>query len=151
MKEAIMLERREIVGGGVLTALMALLLPKPAAAREQRGGGDDEARSIATAVDKLREAIEQQGNACNLGPCVAVAQIRQQLNTFIKANRKFPDYLDAGVDAWQAVYDWHVKNRQTVNATRLPEGRYGIAFMFTTVVLREDQTPNFVGWGYDAR
>ena len=95
--------------------------------------------------------IEQQAGGCALGPCGTIANIRNQQKTFLKANRKYPDYIDAGVDAWEDVYDWHVKNRQEVRATRLPEGRYGILFMFTTIVLREDQTPSFVGWGYDAR
>ena len=69
----------------------------------------------------------------------------------MRANRKFPDYIDAGIDAWEAVYDWHIKSRQEVKTTRLPDGRYGILFMFPTIVLREDQVPSFVGWGYDAR
>lgn len=47
--------------------------------------------------------------------------------------------------------DWHVKKRQPINTTRLPEGRYGLVFMFTTVVLRPEQTANFIGWGYDTR
>ena len=70
---------------------------------------------------------------------------------FLKSNQKFPDYIDAGVDAWCELYDWHVKNRQPINATRLPDGRYGLAFLFTTVVLRIEQSANFIGWGYDAR
>lgn len=145
-----MVARREIVGGTLLTGLAALLLPKPAAAApEQRGSESD--KEIAKAIDHLRGTLEQQANACNLGACGTISQIRQQQKTFMKANRKFPDYIDAGVDAWEAVYDWHVKNRQPVNTTRLPDGRYGIAFMFTTVILREDQVPSFVGWGYDAR
>jgi len=143
-----MVARREIVGGTLFASLAALLVPKPAGAAEQRAG--DEA-GVAAAVDRLREAIEQQAGACTLGPCHAVASIRQQQKTFMKANRKYPDYIDAGIDAWETVYDWHVKNQQDVKATRLPDGRYGLLFMFTTIVLREDQTPNFIGWGYDAR
>lgn len=77
--------------------------------------------------------------------------VRLQQKTFMKANRKYPEYIDAGIEAWEAVYDWHVKNRQEIRTSRLPDGRYGLLFMFTTVVLREDQVPGFVGWGYDAR
>jgi hypothetical protein len=78
-------------------------------------------------------------------------QRSNQQNVFLRANAKFPDYIDAGFEAWQAVYDWHVKNQQPINTTRLPDGRYGIAFMFTTIVLRYENTPNFIGFGYDAR
>lgn len=145
-----MVARREVMGGTLLAGLSALLLPKPvaASAAEQRGAGDD---ATAAAIDKLRQVFEQQTNACELGTCGTVASIRNQQKTFLKANRKYPDYIDAGVDAFEAVYDWHIKNRQEIRAARLPDGRYGVTFMFTTVVLREDQTPHFVGWGYDAR
>jgi hypothetical protein len=74
-----------------------------------------------------------------------------QQNVFLRANQKFPEFIDAGVEAWQAVYDWHVKHRQPIATTRLPDGRYGIAFMFTTIVLRYENTSNFIGLGYDAR
>jgi hypothetical protein len=143
-----MLARRHVMGGTLLTGLAAMLMPKPAAAAEQRDEADAQA---AHAVDRLRETIERQGSGCELGPCGTVAAIRNQQKVFIRANRKFPDFIDAGIDAWEAVYDWHIRNRQELKASRLPDGRYGIQFMFTTVVLREDQTPNFVGWGYDAR
>jgi hypothetical protein len=144
-----MVARREVMGGTLLAGLSALLLPKPvaAAASEQRDSSD----AAASAIDKLREVIEQQGNACALGPCPIVASIRSQQKTFLRANRKYPDYIDAGVDAFEAVYDWHIRNRQEIRTARLPDGRYGLVFMFTTIVLREDQTPAFIGWGYDAR
>jgi hypothetical protein len=144
-----MVARREVMGGTLLAGLSALFVPKPAAASasEQRDGSE----AAAAAVDKLREVIEQQSNACALGACGTVATIRTQQKTFLRANRKYPDFIDAGTDAFEAVYDWHVKNRQEIRTSRLPDGRYGIMFMFTTIVLREDQQPPFVGWGYDAR
>ena len=144
-----MVARREVMGGTLLAGLSALFVPKPVgAAVAEQSDGD---RAAAIAIDKLREVIEQQGNACALGPCNTIATIRTQQKTFLRANRKYPDYIDAGVDAFEAVYDWLVKNRQEIRTSRLPDGRYGIMFMFTTIVLREDQQPPFVGWGYDAR
>ena len=141
-----MVHRRDVMGGTLVAGLVALLMPKPAAAVEQERGD----QAIAEAIDKLREEIVNT-QECTLGSCNAVATIRTQQNVFIKANQKFPDYIDAGIEAWEAVYDWHVKNRQPITTTRLPDGRYGIAFMFTTVVLRYENTPNFIGFGYDAR
>ena len=145
-----MFARREVMGGGLLAGVAALITTKPAsAAAEEQSGGDD--GKTAAAIDKLREAIEAQGSGCVLGQCTAVANIRNQQKVFLRANRKYPDYIDVGVDIWETVYDWHVKNRQEIRTTRLPDGRYGIQLMFTTVVLREDQTANYIGWGYDAR
>ena len=141
-----MVRRRDVVGGGLLTGLVALMLPRSAAAEVQDRGDD----TIAEAIDKLRsEFVKAQ--ECTLGPCATVAHIRSQQQVFLRANQKFPDFIDAGVDAWQAVYDWHVKNQQPITTTRLADGRYGIAFMFTTIVLRYENTPNFIGLGYDAR
>ena len=142
-----MVRRREMVGGGLLAAVAALMLPAPAKAAQQRDRADE---SIAEAIDKLRAEIVK-AQECGVGPCQAVASIRLQQNNFLKANQKFPDFIDAGVEVWEAVYDWHVKNNQPINATRLPDGRYGMAFMFTTVVLRPENTPNFISFGYDAR
>jgi hypothetical protein len=146
--EARMFARRDVMGGGLLTGLGALMIPKSAVAAEEQERGDQ--RIVAEAIDKLRhEVIKAQ--ECTLGSCATVASIRAQQNVFLRANQKFPDFIDAGVEAWQAVYDWHVKNRQPITTTRLPDGRYGIAFMFTTIVLRYENTPNFIGLGYDAR
>lgn len=142
-----MVERRAVVNGSLLTAMAAVMAPAPAAAVEQRASDAD----VARAIDQLREVLERQTGGCTLGQCPTIATIRQQQKTFLKANRKYPDYIDAGTDAFEAVFDWHVKNRQEVRASRLPDGRYGIQFMFTTIVLREDHVPAYVGWGYDAR
>jgi len=142
-----MVGRRELVGGGLLAGLAALVIPTRARAAEQSERGD---QLVAEAVNRLRDAFVA-AQECGLGACPAIAAIRTQQNTFLKANQKFPDFIDAGVDLWQAVYDWHVKHRQPVNMTRLPDGRYGISFMFTTIVLRPENTPNFVSFGYDAR
>jgi hypothetical protein len=141
-----MVRRRDVMGGTLLTGLAALMLPGSAATHEQERGD----QAIADAIDKLRtEVVKAQ--ECTLGPCTAVAVVRAQQNTFLRANQKFPDFIDAGIEAWQAVYDWHVKNHQPITTTRLPDGRYGLAFMFTTIVLRHENTPNFIGLGYDAR
>jgi hypothetical protein len=141
-----MVRRRDVMGGSLLTGLAALMLPASAAAQQQERGD----QAIADAIDKLRtEVVKAQ--ECALGPCATVAIIRAQQNTFLRANQKFPDFIDAGIEAWQALYDWHVKNHQPITTTRLPDGRYGLAFMFTTIVLRYENTANFIGLGYDAR
>jgi hypothetical protein len=144
-----MVRRRDVMGGSLLTGLVALMLPKASAAADQERG-DRGDQSIAEAIDKLRTELAR-AQECTLGPCATVGHIRTQQNVFLRANQKFPDFIDAGIEAWQAVWDWHVKNHQPITTTRLPDGRYGIAFMFTTIVLRYENTPNFIGLGYDAR
>jgi hypothetical protein len=34
--------------------------------------------------------------------------------------------------------------------TRVADGRYAMSFMFTTLLLRSDVTPDFVGYAFDA-
>lgn len=145
-----MVARREIVGGGLVAGLGALLTPGAARAEAAQSRGDQGSERIAEAIDELREEFARS-QGCGPAPCSAVASIRVQQQNFLKANQKFPDYIDAGMEVWLEVYDWHVRNRQAINTTRLPDGRYGIAFMFTTVVLRPENTPNYLSFGYDAR
>jgi hypothetical protein len=137
-----MVGRRKVVGGGVLAGLAAsMTLPEQPAKASER----DDDITVARAVDHLREILERQSEGCRLGACAVVDSVRLQQKTFIKANHKFPDYIDVGVDAWCELYDWHVKNRQTITTARLPDGRYGLDFMFTTIVLRPEQTASFDG------
>jgi hypothetical protein len=142
-----MVERREVMGGGLMTGLAALMMPRTAAGATAQDRDDGQ---IAAAINKLREEFVKS-QECGPGPCGAIVAIRTQQNNFLKANQKFPDFIDAGIDVWEAVYDWHVRHNQPINTTRLPDGRYGIAFMFTTIVLRPDNQPSFLSFGYDAR
>jgi hypothetical protein len=66
------------------------------------------------------------------------------------ATRKYPDFLEIGLDVWDNVYDWHVTYQQPLNVNRLADGRYAMAFMFTTLLLRPEQSPDFVGYPFDA-
>ena len=142
-----MVGRRDLVGGGMVAGLAAMVSPQQSSAK----AADDDNAAIVRAIDNLRQVLERQPESCRLGTCGAVDAVRAQQKIFLKTNQKFPDYIDAGIDAWYDLYDWHVKNRQPVNTTRLPDGRYALALMFTTVVLRPDQAATFVGWGYDLR
>jgi hypothetical protein len=80
-----------------------------------------------------------------------LARIREQQRTFLKANQKFPDFIDVGIDVWENVYDWHVRHQQPVAITRTANGRYVMTVMFTTLILRPEQTNSYVGYGFDAR
>jgi hypothetical protein len=141
-----MIGRRKLVGGGVLAGMAAAV--STGDAQQQTDRGDV---ATAAAIDKLREVFERRQDSCEIGPCGAIAQIRVQQRVFLKANQKFPDFIDVGIDVWEDVYDWHIRNHQPINTTRLPDGRYGLAFMFTTLVMRPDNTANFISFGYDGR
>jgi hypothetical protein len=130
----------------MLAGLTALVPPE-----EQRGNATDDNAGIVRAIDELRAFLERQAEGCRPSTCSAADSVRTQQKTFLKTNQKFPDYIDAGIDAWCELYDWHVRNRQPINAARLSDGRYGLTILFATVVLRPDQGASFIGWGYDVR
>ena len=137
-----MIERRRLVGGSVLAGAAAMLAgAEPAAAAAQRDDGE-----VARAVRDLTESLEQ---GQRVPP--ELTRIREQQRVFLKANQKFPDYLEVGIDVWESMWDWYVRNQQAITATRTGDGRYVMTVMFTTLILRPDQTNNYIGYGFDAR
>lgn len=137
-----MMERRDVVGGGLL-GLTALLGSGSASEAAQRSYSSE----VGRAVDELREVIERR----LAPPFSELREIRQQQRMFLKASQKFPDFIEIGIDVWERVYDWHVRHQVAPNIVRRDDGRYTMTFMFTTLVLRPEQTDNYVGFAYDAR
>ena len=139
-----MIERRRLVGGSMLAGAAAMLggAEPAAAAAVQR----DDAEAVARAVRELTEAVER---ARSVSP--ELTRIREQQRIFLKSNQKYPDYMEVGIDVWDSVYDWHVRHQQPIAATRTGDGRYVMSVMFTTLILRPEQTNNYIGFGFDAR
>jgi hypothetical protein len=143
-----MVDRRTVIGGTVLGgALSALASPAGAAAAAQNAGQVSERalEDVAKAVQSIRDELERQSTFWEL------TQVRDQLRTFLKANSKFPDFIEVGSDVWQRVYDWHVRFQQPITLGRTADGRYSILLMATNVVMRPDMAPGFIGVGYDNR
>ena len=140
-----MVERRDVIGGGLVAGLAAAF-GAPAGGQTKRDAADDAADTkTAEAVDRLRQSLEHEHESGD------VTQIRAQQRTFLRANQKFPDYMDVGIDVWERMYDWHVRTRQTLNIVRTPDNRYGMVFGATTLLLVPQQTGNYISWGYDNR
>lgn len=137
------MDRRHLVGGGLLASVSSLLPASEAAAAP----ADDDGQ-VAEAVIGLRRVLERQFEAAR-APSRVVAQIREQQRIFIRGSQKYPDFMEIGLHVWEALHDWHVSQLQPVPVTRTPDGRYTMLFMFTTLVLRPDLDPNYVGFGFD--
>lgn len=141
-----MVERRDVIGGGLAAGLAAAFGGGDVSAQTRRETSDAIADvKIADAIDKLRESIERQHESPE------IFQIRAQQRTFLKANQKFPDYMDVGIDVWERMHDWHVRNRQPLTIVRTNDGRYGMAFGVTTLLLMPQQVGNYISWGSDNR
>jgi hypothetical protein len=109
----------------------------------------DQERDTADVLRQILAELRGQHTVCTTAGCPTIQRLRDTMRVFIKSNNHYPDYVDVGLDIWDDAYDWHLRNRQAVTVSRLPEGRYGMAFMFSTLVLRHEMTPNYIGPGYD--
>jgi hypothetical protein len=136
-----MVERRNVMGGGLAAGLAALLAGGDAEAAVQNDGSG----AVAAAVGDVREAITNLYS----GPWGRINLIREQQRIWLRANHKYPDFIEIGINVWDGLHDWHVRYQQPINMTRSADGRYLIAFSFTTFILRPDQDPNYIGPPFD--
>jgi len=131
-----MLSRRELLSGAVAGGMVA---PEP----EQ--STDRYLQEISQALKDYRSSLEAQRNFPE------IQRVRTRQIDFLRAQGKFPDFMELGVEAWFAVYDWHVRHLQPIALGRDPSGRYTLVLTATTLILRVDADPNFLGVPYDAR
>ena len=145
-----MVHRRAVITGTVLGgALSAWAAP---AGGSEAAAGQAECRNserfmeeVAKAVQSVRDELAREYSFWEL------AAVREQTATFLRANGKFPDFLEVGSEVWQRVYDWHVRFQQPITFGRTAAGRYTILLLATTLVMRPDMAPGFIGLPYDNR
>jgi len=125
----------------MLTSMAALFAAAPAAAAQR--GNDQE---LVDAVEELTQAV-----TAAVATSPELARIREQQRVFLKANQKYPDFMEVGLDVWESVYDWHVRHNLPIDARRSGDGRYMMSVMFTTLILRWEQAANYIGYGFDSR
>ena len=141
-----MLSRRELIAAGVAGGLSSAPTSTDtttAAFAEQpadREGQKDIARQLESVDSTLRNAFLISSVAHG-----TIVRLRSDMETFLRGNNKFPDYVEVGVAIFWEIYDWHVRYRQEITVTRDLAGRYALRFMFTQLILRPDQDRNYVG------
>ncbi len=138
-----MITRRELLGSGALGS---------AAGWEQAPVVDR--RLLAQVVEKLDTIAAQIVDAnrgCSTGVCATSSKLRDAMTLFLRANSKFPDAIEVGSGVFLEMYDWHVRNQQPLVVGRATDGRYGLGYLFTRLILRSDALPDFIGVAYDLR
>ena len=113
-----MVQRRDLMGGGLVAGL-ASLMATSAEAAPAAADTDDE---TANAVNRFREVYERQLEQVYDARWKGVTKVRQQQRTWLLATRKYPDFIEIGLDVWDNVYDWHVAYQQA--AERAAPGRW---------------------------
>ena len=152
-----MVTRRELVTSGAMGVLSASAAMEAvggeggrvaaASAQSAEAISAEALRGILRELQEVREALDLtlRQNSLAIG---AVAPIRRAFELFLRSSMKYPDYCEIGHSVFTELYDWHVKHRQPIEVQRV-EGRMAIRFMFTWMLLRPEQDPNFVGIPYD--
>ena len=140
------MNRRIALRSGVLFGLWMIGVVAASEAGGQSGTEWDP--QVAAALRELQSTAQRQTEAQNAHWRV-VRQVQEQQRTFLKASHHYPEFVEVGPRAWEALIEWHVREQVQLNVTRAADGRYTMAFMFSTVLLRPDLDDNYVGFGFD--
>lgn len=147
-----MLTRREVIGSSLSAAGAGLANETGTAGAGQTSVIDP--RQLAEVIARLSaigDELRLANNGCFAGTCPFGDRIREAMVPFLRANTKYPDFLEVGYAVFHSMYDWHVRNHLPLNVGRSPDGRYGLGYLFTRLILRTDTQPDFIGVPYDAR
>ena len=142
------MNRRAAIQSGCMAGLGSTALAAPSAAAA-RGGEDADQRAVAAALRDIENTLQRQGEENRNAHWRVVRLVQDQQRTFLKAAHRYPEFIEVGPRAWEALIEWHVREQQTLNVTRVADGRYVMSFMFTTVLLRPDLDDNYISTGYD--
>lgn len=145
-----MLSRRDLITAGVAGGLSASTDAVALPPMEVELQADLETqREIKRSIDSISSAIRAGTQAESPSSGAFVDKLRGLMETFFRSNQKFPDFIEIGYRVFIDLYDWHVQNRQQLMVTRAPDGRYWLQFMFTSLILRAEVDPQYVGIPYD--
>jgi hypothetical protein len=138
-----MFTRRELFGGAVGAGLTG--------GTEAVQVDRQEFLKLVDVLEDIRNELRAQRDTCSTGVCVEVETLRTRQREFLRSNNKFPDFIEVGLDVWDRLHDWHVRNRLPVNIVRLQDGRYAMPFGLSHLVLRPEAVASFVGYGFDGK
>ena len=139
-----MIDRRQVLTmGGLLGALAPGGTPDEGVGTGQVA--DRQVQEIVSAINNLGNRIGQ------LQSFAEVSGVRKSQYDYLRANGKFPDFIDIGLDVWAGIYDWHVRMQQPLVLGRDASGHYTMMLAFTTLVLHQEAVPAYISIPYDQR
>ena len=143
-----MISRREVVAGGLLGSLAAGADVSAAEVQQETQTLKEGFKAIEDQLGEIKTSLDQglRGNSMNFGN---VGQLRAVIEKWTRASAKFPEYVDVGIGVFYDVYDWHIRHQQQIQMVRVAEQRIMIQFMFTQLLVRWENEPNFIGLPYD--
>jgi hypothetical protein len=144
-----MIPRRGLLGHAMLGGVVGMLAGDNAADAASVAATADQQISE-RAVERIAEAIAQlRAELRTQRLFTEIEGIRDAQKQFLRANAKFPDFIDVGTDLWFAVHDWHVRWQQPLTLGRDGLGRYTVMLNSTTVIMRAESVSNYMSLPYD--
>jgi len=155
-----MITRRALVTGTTLGAIATAAAGLDAAAGPEAPATPDvpaqevdnaALRRIAEKTTEIDQTLDGLSGAVRSNSLAFgyVPRIREAYTTYWKIHGKFPDFCEVGVNLFYDIYDWHIKNRQPIPVTRRADGSTSITFMYTELLVRVDQAPDYLGIPFD--
>lgn len=143
-----MISRREVVTAGILGTLTTAGGADAAEIQQEAQALKDGFKAMEDAVRGLQNSIDLglRGSSMSYGN---VGQVKTAIEKYAKTGGKFPDYCEVGLSVYHDVYDWHVRNQQQIQISRISENRMAIQFMFTQLILRWENDNAFIGTPFD--
>lgn len=150
-----MVARRKMIAGGLVAGLVGAVIPPSddAAAATTAAGAAGAAPITADEntpiFQKILEELQLHRPTCGIESCLSLDSIRRQQHTYLKAHGRYPEFIDVGLGPWEDVYAWHIKYQVPVRIGLRADGYYGMLFTMTTLVLKPNMQPDYVGTAYD--
>ena len=142
-----MISRREVVTAGVLGTLATANTSEAFQSAADAQAMKEGLKSLEDKLSSMKASFDEgmRGNSMNYG---GVGAVKDKVVRFARLSGKFPDFCEIGLDIFYDVYDWHVRQQQEIRITRIADNRIAILFMFTQLILRWENEPNYVGTPY---
>jgi hypothetical protein len=144
-----MIPRRNLMTGGLVGGVLGALGggddPKAAPAGAAGDVTEDMVAKIVAAIAGLRTELQGWKTFPEIAP------VRDAQLTHLRANGKFPDYIEVGTGPWFSVHDWHIRWQQPLTLGRDNLGRYTLLFGQTYLIMRVDAAAAYMGVPYDSR
>lgn len=141
-----MLTRRALIGSG-FTAVGG----RGSAEAAQPARGETQVADVVRRLDAIAYELRQANGGAFTGAFELGEKLREAMLPFLRAQQKYPEFIEVGYDVFHQVYDWHVRNQLPLDVGRAVDGRYGIRYLFTRLILRTDAAAEYIGVPYDVR
>ena len=131
-----MLSRRELIAGGA-----GIHLARGDAAAAQN---EAEIRALRADIQGIRSIL-----TANPVATAVVTTLRERQRQFYRLNQRFPECIDIGINVWEQMQDWHIRNLRPLNISRGGDGNWQMDFILTVLVLKHNLGDNEISQAYD--